>query len=155
MTRKRKQTPGLFNPKATYRYSGKINGFIPLTLEIIKSDAFKALTSIEKELLIYCYMQEIKPDCKRPDLYKGENETQYFYFPRSLARQYNLCESTFAANINRLVEVGFIDCVRPGEATKQRNIYHYSARWQQYGKSREPPPANVLTNALIKKYYPR
>jgi len=40
---------------------------------------------------------------------------------------------TFRADIDRLIECGFIDCISSGKITRECNIYGLAERWKNYG----------------------
>ncbi len=153
MGKKHKSTlPG---PKAPYKWAGKSNSFITISDDLLRSQAYKELSKNEVTLLMFCYEQEIRSEYERPPEFKGEHEREYFYFPRALANQHGIKPNRFSDYIDKLIDVGFIDCVRSGKSSRTKSIYRYSSRWIHYGSPNFQRPANCLTTSLVKKYYPQ
>lgn len=114
-------------------------------MSMLTSKAFAALTDKQKILYIYCKGQYYAE--------KGKEQRDHFTMNKSkwqkLYGLYNAGnEKGFYRDMNRLIEVGLIDCVSCGADARVKSIYRYSDRWQLYGTEAFNIPANVMTIAM-------
>ena len=54
--------------------------------------------------------------------------------------------------MEQLIIKGFIDCVSSGKTTREKNIYQYSSRWQDYNKNNEHVDTKCMNYSMIKKF---
>ncbi len=107
------------------------------------SPAFKDLTARQRMLYVYAKTQyfgaKSRPKNDFPDIeeYKADSGRKYFYlnhfllsnvfglYPKSNTRD-------LYADIDSLIEHGFIKKVSDGRANQQRSIYTYSTKWKEW-----------------------
>lgn len=107
---------------------------------MLVSPAFRSLTARQKVLYLYCKAQHYGK--KKPS--KDYDAEQYpqtqqdicFYFNLALAVEYGLYAKTsrneFYSDIKRLREVGLIETVISGKATKTKSVYRFSSKWRDF-----------------------
>jgi hypothetical protein len=103
-----------------------VGGFVPVTYEMIESEAYKKLTGAALKALLLC-MRKVKTHENR---YSIE-----FFLTYPEARKQGLWDSAFARGMKQLQEVGFIECVMKGGMRLDRNacsIYRLSLRWKNF-----------------------
>ena len=64
-------------------------------------------------------------------------------FPASKAKELYSDLRTFRADIDALIDCGFIDLVSSGWNTRTANIYGFSERWKKFGQPHFETPINV------------
>ena len=104
----------------------KIKGqFVPMIYPMLKSEAFKSLSTTAKVAYLYFEMDR-----------KNGHQTEFILtFPQ--AQKYGVCASpeTFNKAKRELVEKGFLDPFEPG-GLNQPAIFRLSNRWKWYGADR-------------------
>lgn len=136
MSRKPKYIPP---PHATKTGSNSV--FTGLYANQVQSEAFRELTAKQQMLFIQMRFQEFSKD--RPPSEYGQHT---FYFPKSMwngvLKLYDHDER-FYRDVDALISVGLIDCVKSGYTVKQPNIYRFSERWKCYGTDKFDTPPSV------------
>ena len=121
-------------------------------LSMMKSKAWEALTKNQRILYLYLklqyYSQKRKPN---------KDDKSMFYFNQTKwMNEYQLYsegnKKSFYNDIEQLIIKGFIDCVSSGKTTRERNIYKYSSRWQNYNKNNEFVEPKCMTYAMLVKF---
>ena len=107
-------------------------------MSMLKSNAFMSLTSSQKVLYLYCKSQQYgmptNERAKSELIDKLEDFTVSEYKWKETFKLYSKANrSKFYKDMNKLIEVGLIDCVRPGQSSRTKNIYKFSSRWLKYG----------------------
>jgi len=106
---------------------------------MLQSAAFKSLTAKQQILYVYCKAQyygkrKPKKDYEKQGLYQDDT---YFYFNWQLAIDYDLytekSHSGFYKDMKVLMQRGFFELVKSGKGHKEKNIYKYSDKWQEWG----------------------
>lgn len=105
---------------------------------MLKSDAWKQLSSNQKVLYITCKIQGFKRNDKASfdEQYRGN--PRYFTMNRyKYTKVYALYNSNnqkgFHRDMDALIEHGFIECVISGRATRSKSLYRFSEKWKKYG----------------------
>ena len=116
-----------------------VNGvYIPI--ELIRSRAFSKLSGKATNVLIYFYTKRVMKPI--PGFKAGERKKEWAitnngkitFFYSEAKKTYSISRGAFCNAIDKLVEVGFIDIVRPGiGAAKIETLYSISDRWKKYG----------------------
>ena len=60
-------------------------------------------------------------------------------------------KKSFYNDMEQLIIRGFIDCVSSGKTTREKNIYQYSSRWQNYNENKYVDP-KCMTYSMLKKF---
>ena len=112
--------------------------FIPKYISMRHSIAFKALTGNQRELYEFCREQEYRNDNTPGKIYPDWKECQLntaFFMNWGLVQEIALYKTkyTFYKDLQRLIELGFIDCLYNGQSSRNKSIYRYSDRWRKYG----------------------
>ena len=141
-----------------YKRVGERFAAIPIT--VFESEAFKSLTSRQRDLYIHCRAEQFHPKRYKPD----KEDATKFYFNEAVwsdkhddvnKRQgYGLYSKTprhFYRDMDALIMCGFIRCVYCGANAKQRNIYQYSDKWKLYGKPGFEILPEEMTKSLLNK----
>lgn len=104
-------------------------GFVPITLEMINSQAYKELNGSALKALILC-MRKVK------EMNRTERFKVIFSLTYPEARKQGFCDATFWRSMKDLQRVGFIDCVMKGGLRcdrKTQSAYRLSLRWKSFG----------------------
>ena len=124
-------------------FNGPLKGqvFSGIYATQIQSPAWKRLSYKQRDTFLQMRMQEhtkVHPP--------AEFGTRTFYFPKSLwcatLELYRKNEQ-FYADVDALIEYGFIDCVSSGYTTKEKSVYRFSDRWKLYGTEYFEVPQSV------------
>ncbi|MGA3281092.1 MAG: hypothetical protein ABSD50_08925 [Smithella sp.] len=119
----------------------KINNEIRIKADIYYSDAFNSLSRSAILTLMRC-LQKRKWDFQRVH---GKKKKQMIYldedfiFPYAEAASLGIGTTQHWKNMNKLIEVGFLDLVHQGgwyqkhEREKDYSVYKNSERWRNYG----------------------
>ena len=121
-------------------------------LSMMKSKAWEALTKNQRILYLYLKMQYYSQKRK-----PNKDDKSMFYFNQTKwMNEYQLYsegnKKSFYNDIEQLIIKGFIDCVSSGKTTRERNIYKYSSRWQNYNKNNEFVEPKCMTYAMLVKF---
>ena len=121
-------------------------------LSMIKSEAWLSLTKNQRLLYLYLKMQYYSQKRK-----PNKDDKSMFYFNQTKwMNEYQLYsegnKKSFYNDIEQLIIKGFIDCVSSGKTTRERNIYKYSSRWQNYNKNNEFVEPKCMTYAMLVKF---
>lgn len=107
---------------------------------MLKSEAFKDLTSKEKVVYVCMKLQTVGTKKPRND-YPNIPDLQYeecIYFPLSLAEEFGLysrnSRKEFYSTIESLESHGFIKKISSGRNTRQKSIYKLSSDWIRWKK---------------------
>lgn len=134
MAKRQKYTPHSYE-------SGKSSGepFAALYRSLLTSDAFITLGKGSKILYVYCCLHihnagRIKPGKDFPDVPELQGD-EIFYLNRALVcERYHLYTpsngKSFYADIQELVDHGFIERISNGRDQKKKSIYRMSAKWK-------------------------
>ena len=117
----------------------KINNEIRIKADIYYSDAFNSLSRSAILTLMRCLQKRKwgfeKVRGKKKMVYLDEG----FIFPYTEAAFLGIGTTQYWKNINKLIEVGFLDVVHQGgwyqrhEREKDYSVYKNSERWRNYG----------------------
>jgi hypothetical protein len=117
----------------------KINNEIRIKADIYYSDAFNSLSRSAILTLMRC-LQKRKWGFEKV---RGKKQMVYldegFIFPYTEAAFLGIGTTQYWKNINKLIEVGFLDVVHQGgwyqrhEREKDYSVYKNSERWRNYG----------------------
>jgi len=99
------------------RSKDRLPPFVPITKEMINSNAFKRLTNASRVAYLL-----IKAQCK------GSHQVE-FRFPYSNAEEY-MDRHTFANSIKQLSDFGFIKKTFEGGLYRRTNIYEFIEQWK-------------------------
>ncbi len=126
---------------------GKINGtglsetFARIYESMLRSSAWKSLTTKQKLLYVYCkaqYFGKRKPSYDFPDLELDETS---FYFHKKQALDYGLySDSTLRflySDMRELEKKGFIEIVASGRPNHMKSIYKFSGKWQLWEQKKD------------------
>jgi len=138
----RKPRYKLANQKQASQYQNqqfKIKPEIRIKADMFYSEAFKSLSRSAILTLMRCLQ-------KRKWTFEGkrQNKTMVysdegFIFPYAEAAFLGIGTTQYWKNINKLIEVGFIDMIHQGgwyqkrEREKDYSVYKHSERWRDYG----------------------
>lgn len=111
---------------------------------LLLSDAFKDLKPHIQMLYIFMreqYMGKHKPNRdydEASDLWEAVRSDKCFYFPWHTAKQYSKRyednSSRLYKDIEVLIDHGFIEKRVNGRSAREKNVYYYSDKWQQWKK---------------------
>ena len=121
-------------------------------LSMVKSKAWLSLTKNQRLLYVYLklqyYSQKRKPD--------KDNKEMFYFNQTKWLNEYKLYsegnKKSFYNDMEQLIIKGFIDCVSSGKTTREKNIYQYSSRWQDYNKNNEHVDTKCMNYSMIKKF---
>lgn len=121
-------------------------------MSMLKSDAFMSLTSSQKVLYLYCKSQQYGTSTSERAKFELIDKLEYFTFSEHKWReQFKLYSKAnrnkFYKDMNKLIEVGLIDCVHSGQSSRTKNIYKLSSRWLKYGTKDFEIPESVKSAA--------
>lgn len=131
MTRKRtKKIPA---------YLGDSKQFMPLTYELQKSAAYRALTARQRDLYHLAYREahyskrHPRNDFPDVDYLQGDDVC---YLPFIIARANGIYTEKgkpgFITDRKKLINFGFLEIITPGgKGAKNKTIYRLSGKWQQ------------------------
>ena len=121
-------------------------------LSMIKSEAWLSLTKNQRLLYVYLKMQYYSQK-RKPN---KENKEMFFFNQTKWLNEYQLYslgnKKSFYNDMEQLIIKGFIDCVSSGKTTREKNIYQYSSRWQDYNKNNEHVNPKHMNYSMIKKF---
>ena len=146
MAKRKKYQKKLFESTGeTYDVSANIY------LSMIKSEAWLSLTKNQRLLYVYLkvqyYSQKRKPN--------KENKEMFYFNQTKWLNEYQLYsegnKKSFYNDMEQLIIRGFIDCVSSGKTTREKNIYQYSSRWQNYNENKYVDP-KCMTYSMLKKF---
>lgn len=146
MAKRKKYQKKLFESTGeTYDVSANIY------LSMIKSEAWLSLTKNQRLLYVYLkvqyYSQKRKPN--------KENKEMFYFNQTKWLNEYQLYsegnKKSFYNDMEQLIIKGFIDCVSSGKTTREKNIYQYSSRWQNYNENKYVDP-KCMTYSMLKKF---
>ena len=113
--------PCVFYGDDMAKKKNRLPPFVYVTKEMLKSDAYKALTNASRVALLLLKAQMTSND---------QNEVK---FPYSHVEGY-MQKRTFARAIRQLEEMGFIVKTQEGGMYRRTNIYTFSYEWKSYLK---------------------
>lgn len=121
-------------------------------LSMIKSEAWEALTKNQKLLYVYLnlqyYSQKRKPN--------KDNKAMFYFNQTKWLNEYKLYsignKKSYYNDMEQLIIKGFIDCVSSGKTTREKSIYQYSNRWQNYNKNNEYVEPKYMTYSMLVKF---
>ena len=123
-------------------------------LSMVKSKAWLSLTKNQRLLYVYLKMQYYSQK-RKPD---KENKEMFFFNQTKWLNEYQLYsegnKKSFYNDMEQLIIKGFIDCVSSGKTTREKNIYQYSSRWQNYNENKYVDP-KCMTYSMLKKFNKR
>lgn len=113
-------------------------------MSMLTSEAFMSLTASQRVLYLYCKAQHYGEK-------KKDSDDQFTMNRFKWQEKYGLYkkgnEKGFYRDMNRLIEVGLIDCVFCGADSRTKSVYRFSERWQKYGTDEYVVPETVKTIA--------
>ncbi len=122
--------------------TGGHDSYFPYFSSQRNSLAFKKLTGNQRELYAICREQQYNRHGKKPgELYPDWKECQLdtvFFMNWGLVQETGLYRSkhTFYNDLQKLIELGFIECLYNGKTSRNKSIYKYSERWRNYGSEK-------------------
>jgi len=118
----------------------KINNKIWFEADMYYSKAFRCLSKSAILTLMRCLQKRKWDNAKRYGRNKPKYTNDGFTFPYTEAAGLMIAGTTqHWKNLNKLVEIGFLDLVHQGgwyqnkERDKDYSVYMYSDRWREYG----------------------
>ena len=118
--------------------------FARITDSVLLSEAFRDLKPHIQMLYIFMREQDIgkrKPNRDYNEdspIWENVRSEKCFYFPwhtaKAYSKRYEGNGSRLYKDIDILIEHGFIEKVMSGRNTREKSIYKYSAKWQQWKK---------------------
>ena len=142
MSKKKKQGHFPFESKT------KFGEFTKICSDMLESPAGIELTAAQ----IGLYLQIKKKF--RPKVVHGKvvsENSQNISFTKAEGLKSFGDGRTFFKNIDRLIDLGFIDCIASGYTTRTCNIYGLSERWKQYGQADYKVPHTVMRPCTVRK----
>lgn len=135
---------------------GKAEPFSSVYLSMFQSEAWRGLTAKQRDLYYHCKLQ-LHADSK--SFPKEERLRGCFTFNRyKWLTEYGLYTEAnqrgFYRDMDNLILRGFVDCIRQGQRTKEKNLYRMSDRWQHFGLDSYDVPAKYMTSSLYRKHFP-
>ena len=109
--------------------------YIKMYTSMTTSPAYISLTGNQRALYMFCRFQEYNKDNnprkEYPDL-KAGNSSKPFFMSWDLVNTISLykSENTFYKDLKRLMELGFIECLRYGKPGGNKSIFAYSDKWR-------------------------
>ena len=137
-------------PLASYESTGRIkrggrtmsDTYARITDSVVLSPAFQDLKPHLQMLYLAMRLQDIgkrKPNRDYDEsspVWEQVRSEQCFYFPFHTARQYlprySGNSGRLYADIDILIEHGFVEKVLSGKNARENNVYKYSDKWQQW-----------------------
>lgn len=94
-------------------------------MSMLKSDAFMSLSASQKVLYLCCKSQQYGMPVKERSKYELGDKLEYFTFSEhQWKKQFKLYSegnrTKFYKDMNRLIEVGLIDCVHSGQSSRTK-----------------------------------
>ena len=134
MAKKNKYVPKTF--ESTIRYTtengkSKTDTYATIFHSMIISDAYHSLTSRQKD--VYTCMKDLYYSV--PEKLHPFGRSEYFYFNKHLWKDVYKVHTNgerLRADIDALIEKGFIEEVENNKNLRQKNIYKYSDKWRTY-----------------------
>ena len=128
------------------------NAFVRLCFEMLDSPAFHDLTASQKALYLYC-LRESHGSATRDD---ANHDVALFYMNHALRTKVHGLYSAgdtrgFDRDMAALIEHGFVDCVKSGYKSRDKNIYRLSSRWLHWNTKAFSLPNNVMTTNMLRK----
>ena len=121
-------------------------------LSMVKSKAWLSLTKNQRLLYLYLKMQYYSQK-RKPN---KENKEMFFFNQTKWLNEYQLYsegnKKSFYNDMEQLIIKGFIDCVSSGKTTREKNIYQYSSRWQNYNENNEHVDTKCMNCSMLKKF---
>jgi hypothetical protein len=96
-----------------------------INIDLLMSQAWHNLTLKQKELYLYC-VAESKDNCEYFEFNKSKWNSIYGLYTDSGQRH-------FYKDMKALVENGFVEIVKSGKTTREKNIYRCIDRWVNLG----------------------
>ena len=106
--------------------------------ELLRSDAFKALSKSSTNILLLFYMRRKMSKLNRKNRTEWiiENNGQ-IVFTYLEAENLGYTRATFLRSIDQLIELGFISVARTGAGVaRSATLYSIDERWKDYGTDR-------------------
>ena len=130
---RRNKNPTKNNPFAACDGVQKNRPFIIITGKMIKSKNYQNLSNDAKYILNCCKYCRVY-HTKEPI----QDNVLYFYFNRSLQKQFNLNNPNKVNKaLRELIKSGFIDVVENNGLRRQKNIYCFSDKWQEIDNGKQ------------------
>lgn len=109
-------------------------GCIKISLAMTESPAWKALSGNQRALYLECLMQLFAQECPGKDYPSKEEYQNAFYMDWKNIKASEIYKSraAFRKDMQKLVETGFLDCLRKMNVGWLKSIYGYSNRWKDY-----------------------
>lgn len=105
--------------------------FTKICNDMMDSPAWKALTRSQR----YLYLElKRKYTAKYADGRLLSDNADNISMPAAEAKELYSDLRTFRADIDSLIEYGFINLIESGWTTRTANIYGFSDRWKRYGQ---------------------
>ena len=121
-------------------------------LSMVKSKAWLSLTKNQRLLYVYLKMQYYSQK-RKPN---KENKEMFYFNQTKWLNEYHLYsegnKKSFYNDMEQLIIKGFIDCVSSGKTTREKNIYQYSSRWQNYNENNEHVDTKCMNYSMLKKF---
>lgn len=141
-----------YGRKVWQRRAGSGEGFVQLHYDLLDSPAFHDLKArFPRAAILYLYcLREAHGQAMRDN--PGSDERVFYQSRSSCVGKHHLYAPTdrrgFKRDMTALIEHGFVDCVRSGYATREKNLYALSGRWCDWGTEKFAVPENVMTDSM-------
>lgn len=131
---------------------GKSEKYAGMYLSMIESEAWRALTARQRDLYVHCKLQ-----IHDGTLISDYGESAFTFNRYKWQKKYKLYTASnsrgFYRDMDALILKGFVDCIKQGQRTKEKNIYRLSDRWQHYGLNTYEVPFRLMTASLYRKQF--
>lgn len=109
--------------------------YIKMYTSMTTSPAYISLTGNQRALYMFCRFQEYNGSNEPWKEYtnlKAGNSSKPFFLNWKLAKVNGLYKTkyTFYKDLQRLIELGFINCLHDGKPGGNKSIFAYSDKWQ-------------------------
>lgn len=123
-------------------------------MSMLTSNAWENLSTKQQQLYVYCKAQYYGQSGRRA---ADKTDNSKFYFNRVLWQDtYKLYkkggETRFYKDMSKLIENGFIKCIKCGKHTRTKSIYQFSNKWQYWNTTKFELVPSELNSTLLKKY---
>ncbi len=121
--------------------NGLHDTYVAMYTSMTSSRAFHALTGNQRELYRFCRAQKYNRDNRPGKVYPDWKECQFdtvFFMNWGIAKEIELYKSknTFYKDLQRLIEIGFIECLYNGKTSRNKSVFKYSGKWRNYGSEK-------------------
>ena len=128
------------NPHRPFESKTKTGKFTKICDDMCNTPAWNALNRSQRYLYFEFKKRYVPKYINKVLVSDNANNIS---IPASEAKKLYSDLRTFRADVDRLIECGFINLIEGGWTTRTANIYGFSDRWQKYGQPDYEVPAQV------------